>query len=165
MRCQVISFLCVFLVCLISLGDNSIAGESASVTAQWREVFVTTASHTMSPEGIEGRRFGVMQQRGMAFYQDGTVSRLDAWLTYESDYGNTKYRGLVLYTFPDGATQAADFEGEGAAVGRQKGTFTFINGTGRFEGIKGGGTFTAVGVSREADLYVDVKAKYTVPES
>lgn len=79
---------------------------------------------------------GVMEQRGFTFYEDDIVTTITAWLIYESHGRNTQYSGYVLYTFRDGATQFVSFEGDGDAIGKQKGKFTFIKGTDRFEGIK-----------------------------
>lgn len=132
------------------------------VKTKWREAFVTINSHNVPVKSVDGLGLGVMEQRGFAFYEDGSVSTITAWLTYESQGRNTQYSGYVLYSFRDGATQLARFEGDGDAVGKQKGKFTFIKGTGKFEGIKGGGTFTAEGFPPKADLYVDVEAEYTI---
>ena len=132
------------------------------VKTKWREVFVTIDSQNVPVKTMDGLVLGVMEQRGFAFYEDDSVAAITAWLTYESHGRNTQYSGYVLYSFRDGATQFARFEGDGDAIGKQKGKFTFIRGTGRFEGISGGGTFTAVGFPPKADLYVDVEAQYTI---
>jgi hypothetical protein len=129
---------------------------------KWREVFVTIESRSIPVKNMEGLALGIMEQRGFAFYEDGSVATITAWLTYESHGQNTKYNGYVLYSFRDGATQIARFEGGGDAIGKQKGHFNFIKGTKQFDGIKGGGTFTAEGFPPKADLYVDVKAEYSI---
>lgn len=149
------------LLLALSLAVTAAAGE---FPGRWREVFVTTQSHALTPEGIEGRSFGVLAQRGIAFYPDGTVASLEAWLTYERDWGETIYRGLVRYAFPDGSTQLASFEGFGNDHGRQKGTVIFLSGTGRFEGIRGEGHFTAENVSSHGDLFIEVEADLHLPE-
>jgi hypothetical protein len=132
------------------------------IEEKWREVFVTIDSKKVPVKTIDGLVLGVMEQRGFAFYEDGSVATITAWLIYESQGRNTQYSGYVLYSFRDGATQMARFEGGGDAIGKQKGNFTFIKGTGKYDGIQGSGTFTAEGFPPKADLYVDVDAQYTI---
>jgi hypothetical protein len=134
------------------------------VSKKWREVFVTVDGHSIPIRPIEGLVLGVMEQRGFAFYEDGEVATLTAWLTYETEGRNTTYKGYAVYTFPDGATQMVRFDGGGDPIGKQKGTFTFTKGTGRFQNIEGGGTFAGEGFTPKADPYLDAQGQYTIPK-
>lgn len=157
----------LFAVCMVVLSSYcAFAQESTvnTVEVKWREAFVTVENTRMEVPSVKGYTLGVMEQRGFAFYENDEVATINAWLTYESKGRDAVYRGYLLYTFRDGATQVAHFDGAGDVVGTQRGTFTFIKGTGRFEGIQGGGTFTAEGFPPKADLYVDAQGKYTLPK-
>ena len=104
-----------------------------------------------------------MEQRGLAFFERNEVATLALWSTYETTETNTTYRGYAQYTFKDSSTILALLEGSGAVPGAQKGKLTFFRGTGRFLGIEGSATFTAVAVTASdagGDSYADATGEY-----
>jgi hypothetical protein len=60
-------------------------------------------------------------------------------------------------TFPGGSTYIVKAESKGG-----KGTFTFIKGTGKLEGIQGGGTFKSY-LLDPSQWYTDWEGEYTLP--
>jgi hypothetical protein len=154
----------------IAVLATSCAGPRASepsrptVSVKWRESFRATEHHALPIGGLPGRSIGVMEQRGLAFFERDEVATLALWSTYETTAEtNSTYRGYAQYTFKDASTILALLEGSGAVPGAQTGKLTFFRGTGRFLGIEGHATFTAVAVTANdagGDAYVDAKGEY-----
>jgi len=100
---------------------------------------------------------------GFAFYEDGQVATIQAWLTFERSGPITSYSGYAVYDFTDGSTKVARLEGTGDPGGEQQGSFTIQSGSGRFKGITGEGNFVGHGFAPYGDIYVDVTARYLLP--
>jgi len=67
----------------------------------------------------------------------------------------------IEYTFPDGSTIVAKQDGELKGAGG-RGTWRFLKGTGKFEGITGGGTFTSAIVG-PGQFYCEPEGDYSLP--
>ncbi len=86
--------------------------------------------------------------------------------------GGGQIHGYDVVTFEDGCTLCMKYQGtatpeENGKTTRWQATCEFTNGTGRFEGIQGGGSFTgkrlAATPSGGAQFYVDYDLTYTLP--
>ena len=145
---------------LLLQAHPSLAGEEREIA--WREAFVTV-DVTLEPiEGHEGHALGLMRQRGFAFYQDGDIATVNAWITFERSGSETRYRGYAIYRFPDGATKVGRFTGGGDPAGRQAGEFILEAGTGRYRGIAGRGSFAGQGFPPHGDIVLDVSGTYSI---
>jgi hypothetical protein len=72
----------------------------------------------------------------------------------------------VIKTYPDGSTTMDRYQGTDKSNGDlvvSEGTFTFVSGTGKFEGIKGKGTFKGTRYSNGMSI-IDYEAKVAVPD-
>lgn len=127
---------------------------------QWREAFVTVKSDIQPVPGHENRALGLMKQRGFAFYSNGEVASVNVILTFERSEIGTQYKGYAVYSFHDDTTKVGRFEGHGDPVGEQTGVFTFEDGTGRYSGIRGNGTFTGTGFPPHGDIVLNVEGSY-----
>lgn len=167
-KCFVITSLCLCVTYAAGQEQAAPSPDRRSVTAQWKEVLRTTANHVLkiiSIEGMPEQSIGVLEERGRVL-QNGDVATFTAWLTYEDRAGSVSYKGYVRYRYSDGATIFATFVGDGQAPGSQQGTISFINGTGRFEGIQGTLAFTAATLSPltvEGRYTMDVTGEYSLP--
>jgi hypothetical protein len=161
MKNSLIKFLIWFflVICFINHSSSTWAEEK---TIQWKEFFYSTEGKNMQVQ--EGHNIGILDQKGLAVFDNEEFALLETWFTYENIRGKSTYQGYVLYTFKDGSTKFAKIEGSGKVPGQQKGTVVFIKGTGRFEGIQGEGSFTAWTpfMSEGAETYVDATATYIV---
>lgn len=156
--------LALFASSCTSLPSSGAPGRP-TVSVKWRETFRTTENHPLPIGALPGRSIGVEEQRGLAFFEHGDVATLALWFTYETRGTNTTYRGYAQYSFKDGSTMLALRERTGAVPGEQKGTLTFLQGTGRFLGIKGQATIGAVAVTGSTaggDTYVDAAGEYSL---
>jgi hypothetical protein len=77
--------------------------------------------------------------------------------------------GYNVTTYPDGSTITAKVKAEATSAGSGKsgsgegeGTYTWVRGTGKFQGIQGGGTFK-FRVLGPGQWYADFEGEYTLP--
>jgi hypothetical protein len=152
------------------VGDAA-AGERGKIIV--REVDYSTAVHTLKVPDVEGHTIFLSEAKGIGFSE-----KWGAYLgykTYTLDLikGEGTQAGYGHYTFPDGSTYDTKFEGKnkGSALkfsagivgsAAAEGTWTYIKGTGKFEGIQGGGTWKSYGMAPD-QWYCDVEGEYTLP--
>ena len=151
----------IVLIAFLVLQPSIVNADDAK-PIEWREAFVTVDADLREIEGHAGHAVGVMQQRGFAFYDDGQVAKVNAWITFERSGAETSYRGYAVYAFPDGASKVGRFTGAGDPRGEQSGQFTIEGGTGRYEGITGQGSFSGRGFPPHGDIYLDVSGTYSL---
>ncbi len=148
--------------------QNSPSQGPKSGQRSWREVVRTTDNQTKRTETVPPHVVGMTEQKGLVFYEGGEVGAVTLWFTWEGDSDESQYRGYGRYDFADGSTMFTSFAGTGAMPGKQVGTLKLLSGTGRFEGIQGGGKFGAATVtpaSAGGDTFRDVQVSYTLPET
>lgn len=86
-------------------------------------------------------QIGGVQKSSDALWND---SRITYWGIGETISGNGTQRGYFINKHTDGATDRGTFEAQVTTTGSHttlEGTFTFAGGTGRFNGMSGGGKF------------------------
>lgn len=124
---------------------------------------------------MEGHIIMPHTRRGLAFFENGDVATYTCWAMGDLIKGKGTADGYTMFTFEDGSTIVYKFKGiwepgpRGFPVG--KGTGEFTKGTGRYEGIKGGLTWSGkfyTGYSKEkgtlGDSVLEVTATYTLPQ-
>ncbi len=141
-------------------------------TLKWRQSQHTVKTESIYQVGdVPDHIVGVGGGGGVAFFETGEVASFSS--TYAVDYtkGSGRHWAYFLYTFEDGSSFVTKHEGTttadpGGKISVFKGTFSFVQGSGRFAGIQGSGSYTgrrlaplAVG----AEAYYDLMGTYTVP--
>ena len=124
--------------------------------------------HRIKVEEIEvgdvpGHVVGVIESKGLTFYENGEVATVSIVHTSDNTNGIGTYQGYGLFTFEDGSTHVHKFQSTSTEEGLFKGTYTYVQGTGRFEGIQGSGSFSGKNFG-EPGLYADFTGTYTLPE-
>ena len=71
-------------------------------------------------------------------------------------------QGYGVMTYKDGDMTLRTWEGRPVAQGQWKGTWTFKKGTGKYEGAKGGGTWTSYSLTPEQG-YVEAVGEIEMP--
>jgi len=71
-------------------------------------------------------------------------------------------RGYGVNTDKDGDKMIRTWEGKAVAQGQWKGTWTITKGTGKFEGVKGGGTWTSYSMGPQQS-YIEVEGEMETP--
>jgi len=154
----IVTFLLWFTVGLVQAGETVIKG---------KEVGKTTESTWVQIGDDESHGIGTFQTAWLIFLEDGQVGTGTDKGTYESNKGVGTHQGYFVVTYKDGSTQTQKYHGTlepaGENTSAMQGTFTYIDGTGRFEGIRGEGTYAGMRYSN--GMYaLDWDAKVTVPD-
>jgi hypothetical protein len=120
---------------------------------------------------VPGHVVGVVEFKGITFFADGEIATHSNPATFDLTNGSGPHQGYIVHYFDDGSTSIERYQGEAqlSADGKRtivKGAFQCIGGTGRFEGLKGEGTYRGerLGALRTGDyVYVDTTGSCTVP--
>lgn len=140
-------------------------------TMKCRQVQFITKAEVIPVADVPDHNIGVYDQTGLASFDTGEVASLTLKGTFDYTKGSGTIQGYTVYTFEDGSTFSLkwggttrpDPEGKGS---RWEGTFTCIQGTGRWAGIQGGGTFIGRRLAlfgAGAQAYSDLTGTYTLP--
>jgi len=168
-RCQhwgVLSLLVMGLELLLASTDVR------AETLKWRQSQHTTKTESIFQVGdVPDHIVGVGEGGGLAFFENGEFATFSS--TYAVDYtnGSGAHWAYSLYTFEDGSGFVTKEQGTTAAqqsgkISVFKGTFSFIEGRGRFKGVQGSGSYTGrrlAPLAARAEGYRDFTATYTLP--
>ncbi|MEM1050008.1 MAG: hypothetical protein AAGL24_27880 [Pseudomonadota bacterium] len=126
-----------------------------TVTLAYQAVMHVREANAITILDDESHQIGIARFRGLALLQDGTVvpHRYEGWFDLTS--GSGPFHGYALWTFPDGSTLRARYDG--TATAGADGAVTVeailgdISGSGRFETVAGEGSFSGRRVDAIAD--------------
>ena len=151
----------IFFAMGILLVGDVVAGERGKFGARW--VVYGTTFHTLKVPDVEDHAILAYEAKGIIFtekwgaglgYETGTLDLLK---------GEGTCQGYTQYTFPDGSTYTIKWECNNKGKGSiWEGTWTYIKGTGKFEGIQGGGTWKSYDMG-PGQWYSDGEGEYTLP--
>lgn len=164
------SKLAVVLVTAVSLLVS--VTEAGAADLKWRQPQHGIKAELVQVGDVPGHVVGAGENGGLAFFESGEVAINSTKFTIDYTNGSGTHQFYSLYTFEDGSTFVT--KGQGTATSDQtrktamfKGTFSFIQGTGRFARIEGEGSYTGKRFAplpgAGAEIYVDNAATYTVP--
>jgi hypothetical protein len=145
---SIISFVLLFAfgLFLTQAGAESMNFKLVSMIEKMERVQVT---------GIEGVVIGVMDRKGLSTFENGDIATTECRGTFDSKKG---FQGYSTLTFEDDSTVLVSWKGPssmvppGGTYGGYSVPFEYVNGTGRFEGIKGSGTFSAKAPNWDKDF-------------
>ena len=122
------------------------------VCALQHEVGGKLVEHTVREERVSlgedpSFRVGLHENRGLVFFDGGEVATALTIHTFDgrSTEARSTHAGYRRFTFEDGSTQVIRFEGTGGWNLEEdkfvyQGAYEYIHGSGRFDGIQGGGS-------------------------
>jgi len=133
----------------------------------------TKGEHFLIPDE-KGHVVALYERRGVAIFEN-EVAAIAAWGTAEIIKGQGLFQGYTIITFEDGSTWTLTHHGTLAPtpdekLGSYKMKGELINGTGRFEGIKGEYSATGRRITpstkdeTKGDNWIEVTATYTLPK-
>jgi hypothetical protein len=134
-----------------------------------RRVQGTAEVTTVEVGDVPGHVVGVVEFRGLSFFADGEIATHTNPAIFDLINGSGPHQGYVVHHFDDGSTSIERYRGEARLSGKRtvvEGTFECVGGTGRFEGLKGQGTYRGerLGALQTGDyVYVDTTGSCTVP--
>ena len=137
---------------------------SISSAANGRHV-VTIEDEDVTPaSGGAGVVLGRTRYRGL-YFQDDEVATCWAVESFQRSPDGGAQKGFTVNLYEDGSTTVMAFEGdkkvrEADDGNRFRGTWSFVSGSGRFEGITGGGDYE--GRSYDGIAYSNVSGNVAV---
>jgi hypothetical protein len=129
-----------------------------------------TTSNTLKVPDVEGHAMILFEAKGITFYEKWGAALISQIISFDLTKGAGTYQGYDYTTFPDGSTTTNKIEGKTTATGvglvtgiaASEGTWTYVKGTGKFQGIQGGGTYKQNTVG-PGQYYGDFEGEYTLP--
>ncbi len=152
------------VVLLIAACLQLYANQAREETEKGRSVFRMTKKEEIEVGDVPGHVVGVIEDKGLTFYENGEIATMSNVFTFDNTYGIGTAQGYSIYTFEDGSTQVHKWQESWTEEGLCKGTYTYVRGTGRFEGIKGSGSFSGKFFESVATGYDDFTGTYTLPK-
>lgn len=110
----------------------------------------------------EGHIVGTLERKGLMIHENGEVANELNKVIFDRVKEGSKWQGYCLQTFKDGSTIMMKHQGTNEKGQIVAASFELIKGTGRFEGIKGKGTFT--GQDHGSFNYLQFTGTYTLPK-
>jgi hypothetical protein len=145
--------------------------QAGAETIKLRQVLFITKAEILQVGDVPDHIIGLYDQTGLASFDTGEVASVTQKGTLDYIKGSGTIAGYCTYTYEDGSTTATKWQGTtrtdpGGKGSRFESTWTYIQGTGRFAGIQGGGTSTGrrfVPFGGGVQLYNDSIGTYTLP--
>ena len=138
--------LSVIVVFGLALVNGAAAGDRTSS----RATSVRTTWHSIEVGDEGGHTIAVFENKNV-YVNDQTGERStgvsSGLLDMNFKTGEGTINGYVVRTYSNGDTVISKTDGKPAGKGRSRGTFTVIRGTGRFEGMKGHGTWSSTSLA------------------
>ena len=146
----------------------------AQTTEKSRASTYVTKMELISIGDEEGHVVGLFEKRGLGFHDSGEISIITEQGTFDYVNGSGPHQGYTINTYEDGSKTVLKFQGTTTQASEGttsllEGTFEIINGSGRFEGIEGDGSYTGKRLTTltkegaRGDTYVDGSSNYTLP--
>ena len=146
--------------------------QSWAATMKYRTVQFHTKVEIIKVGDVEGHIVGTNETTGLATLETGEVAVFSQWGTFDYTKGTGIHRQYGRLTFEDGSTIDLKYEGTTRPDPKGKGSLfkstsmVITQGTGKYAGIQGEGSYTArrvVPVGAGAQLYSDTILTYTLP--
>jgi hypothetical protein len=164
LRFTILAFAVLALFMAVSL--------AGAETVKGRSVYHFLKIERIEVGDVPGHVIGVAEHRGLMSLDTGEVATHIGRLTLDYTNGSGTFQGYNLVTFEDGSTKIFKAQGRTTAqpsgVSTFEAAYTYLKGTGRFEGIQGAGSFTGKRIApltpgASADCYLDFTETYTLP--
>jgi len=142
--------------------DSAMAGEKI----KWQGTTLTTETKQIEVGDVEGHMLMLSKAKQLYILPDGTKLVGDSVSTMDL---NPKMKQISLTGYgwvvdKDGDKMMRTHEGKPAGEGHWKGTWTFTNGTGKYEGVKGGGTWDMYSMEQGQPSFLDIGGEMEMPK-
>lgn len=148
--------------------DGVLAGEIVKTSG--RTVYHITKAQAAAVGDVPGHLVGIAESSGLNFDDNGEVGTYYGVFTFDYINGTGTHEAYTVTTYKDGSTTILKTQGTTRllkdGISRFSGEFTYVKGTGRFEGIQGTGVYTGRRVSplnAGGDCYSLYNGTYTLP--
>lgn len=142
--------------------DSAVAGEKI----KWQGTSLATETNQIEVGDEEGHALMLVKQKQLYILPDGTKLVGDSVSTMDI---NPKMKQFSLTGYgwtvdKDGDKMMRTHEGKPAGKDHWKGTWTYTGGTGKYEGIKGGGTWDSYSMGEGQPSYLDIGGEMEIPK-
>lgn len=142
--------------------DSAVAGEKI----KWQGTSLATETKQIEIGDEEGHLLMLVKQKQLYILPDGTKLAGDSVSTMDI---NPKMKQFSLTGYgwtvdKDGDKMMRTHEGKPAGKDHWKGTWTYTGGTGKYEGIKGGGTWDSYSMGEGQPSYLDIGGEMEIPK-
>ena len=142
--------------------DSAVAGEKI----KWQGTSLTTETNQIEAGDEEGHMLMLVKQKQLYILPDGRKLVGDSVSTMDI---NPKMKQFSLTGYgwtvdKDGDKMMRTHEGKPAGKDHWKGTWTFTAGTGKYEGVKGGGTWDSYSMGQGQPSYLEIGGEMEVPK-
>jgi len=165
-------FTVVSFVVFAAFAAAPAAWADKTVKEKGRIVYHFVKVEVMEIGDVPGHILGIVDQRGLVTVDTGDVGTWSTKVVVDLMNGTGPHQAYSVTTFEDKSTTIT--QAKGVTTSRPdgtstfEGTFTYIGGTGRFAGIKGGGSYAGKRMAPlspgvPVDSFQDYAATYTLP--
>jgi len=139
-----------------------VSAQAAEENLEFKLVTKSLDVKMLEAPNIPGQHVMSMKAFGVAYFKDGRVAAKDFVYSQDLMKGTGPFYGYSTYTFEDGSSIIARFDGKYEAGKPQHGDYTVLSGTGKYAGAKGKGSFDALPAEwKGAALLFDGKFQIT----
>jgi hypothetical protein len=153
----------IIFIFTIAIVNCALAGEkfkinvhSASFNDKWEHIEVGDE---------KGHVIGVYKSKKI-YFDDITGEKFFGLSVGSMDInfktGQGFVKGYGINTHKNGDKTISTHKGKPVGKGHWKGTFTYVKGTGKYEGISGGGTWDQYSLNK-TQSYSEIKGEYQIP--
>ena len=157
--------LTVTTMLLFVFGIAMIDGAVAAEKVKFHGTSVTTNSQQMEV-GDEEEHVLVIYEAKQIYINEKTGEKFVSTSINTMDInlktGQGTVKGYGVSTFPNGDKIVRMHEGKPVGKGHWKGTYSYIKGTGKYEGIKGKGTWDSYSLAPQMS-YIEVEGEVEMP--
>jgi hypothetical protein len=162
-RFKIFSVISVLLFVFgIAMIDSAMAGEKFTAHG----VSFVTDSKQVEVGDEEGHMLLIIEQKAL-YINDKTAQRRVGTSKNLIDIniktGQGTLKGYGVETLPNGDKLFRVHEGKPVGKGHWKGTWRILKGTGKHEGVKGGGTWDSYSMGRGQPSYIEVTGEEEMP--
>jgi hypothetical protein len=143
--------------------DCAVAGEKQKIKAHGAQF--TVKSHQIEVGGDEGHVITIWENKTIYFNEitgERSAEKGVGFADINPKTGEMFGQGYGVDTDKDGDKTITTWEGKPVAEGQWKGTWTYKKGTGKYEGVKGGGTWTSYNLDPQQS-YIEVEGEMETP--
>ena len=151
----VLAFSLLMLDC--TLAGEKIKLHGSSFITEWQQMEVgDTEGHVMAV--YKSKQIYLNEMTNEKF-TSSEVSTMD--VNFKTGQGSLQ--GYGVSEFANGDITTRTFEGKSVGQGHWKGTWSFVRGTGKYDGVKGGGTWDVYSMGQGKPEYVEVEGEMELP--
>ena len=149
----------ITLVVVLLIGLGPVATQVIAEPLNFKLVSMIEKAERVKVTQTEGVIIGVVDRKGLSIFENAEIATTSCRGSFDTKKGFQGYSSII---FEDGSTLVLSWKGPTSVPSRPEGkfreytaAFEYAEGTGRFKGIKGNGTFSG----KEPQWDDDYKAK------